>query len=253
MQVFSIPLAFDLSHLDLCSWQVWAAVAALLVIGGIGQYIVWRRRLARVQRLRGIAAQFQIPFHDVAAFHKPKFPPFQRGVRRFTLNSFVGPFHGRDIQMGDYHFEIPKEGSDGERSVKHYYFSYCYIRVREALFVDLSVRPETALDRVRAVAGHEDINFESHQFSKQYYVQSLDRKFAYDVITPQMMEYLLERPGYELHLNHDGLLVLKGQQGADDIWKPEDFIPAAQFAVNVLRRIPAHVWDTYKANSAPHR
>ena len=41
-------------------------------------------------------------------------------------------------------------------------------------------------------ANFDDIDFESDEFSRKFYVQSSDRKFAYDVLHPRMMEFLLQ-------------------------------------------------------------
>ena len=40
--------------------------------------------------------------------------------------------------------------------------------------------------------GAEDIDFESDEFSRAYWVKSSDRKFAYDALHPRAMQALLE-------------------------------------------------------------
>ncbi len=42
-----------------------------------------------------------------------------------------------------------------------------------------------------------DIDFESAKFSKRYFVRADDKQFAYEVITPQMMEFLLDYNGFK--------------------------------------------------------
>lgn len=42
-----------------------------------------------------------------------------------------------------------------------------------------------------------DIDFESAKFSKRYFVRAADKQFAYEVITPQMMEFLLDYNGFK--------------------------------------------------------
>lgn len=73
----------------------------------------------------------------------------------------------------------------------------------------LLIRPEGFADRLKAALGFDDIDFESEEFSRQYYVKSSDRRFAYDVVHPRMMEYLLRSPagplevyGAEILLHH---------------------------------------------------
>ncbi len=205
----------------------------------------WNRRLSRTFELQRIGAQFQLPFFDLRNFKSdlPRYPAFERGVLPDTLNTFCGPWHGRSIQMGDFHYQIPVGGNNDDRH-KDCYFSYCYVKIPEALFADLLVRPESLRERLLAADGMPAIQFESAEFSKMYCVQSFDRKYAYDVICPQMMEYLVQRPGYTVHLNFAGLLVTCGE---DRLWRTEEFVPAANFAVNFLERIPEFVWDAYKA------
>ena len=72
-------------------------------------------------------------------------------------------------------------------------------------FPHLFLRTEGLLDRIAGFIGFDDIDFESEEFSKRYFCKSDDRQFAYAVIHPQMMEWLMSRR-YEGELKQ-GLLV----------------------------------------------
>jgi len=65
------------------------------------------------------------------------------------------------------------------------------VEVAGACFEPFLLRLETAGDRLKAAAGFDDIDFESHEFSKKFFVQSASKRFAYDVITARQMELLL--------------------------------------------------------------
>ena len=58
-------------------------------------------------------------------------------------------------------------------------------------FPTFLLRLEKLTDKIAAAAGFEDIDFESDEFSKKYYVACEDRRFAFDVITAPQMEMLL--------------------------------------------------------------
>ncbi len=67
----------------------------------------------------------------------------------------------------------------------------------------LVIRPETAFDRVDDLLGLHDINFEYDRFNRAFRVTCDDKKYAYDICTPAMMELMLETPElcWELLLN----------------------------------------------------
>lgn len=107
-------------------------------------------------------------------------------------------------------------------------------------FPRLFLRAEGMLDKLAGFVGFDDIDFESEEFSKRYFCKSDNRQFAYAVIHPQMMEWLMTRR-YEGEL-YQGLLVmdLSGQphtpQGCHEAWEN---------AVGFINRIPAFVWQDY--------
>jgi hypothetical protein len=101
-------------------------------------------------------------------------------------------------------------------------------------FTNLLIRPETVADRVPGAGG---INFESAEFSRNFFVQSPDRKFAYDVISPQVMEYLLANPGWSFELVGYDAMIWTGK-----LWPTEKFEEALKVLSGFLNRIPDHVW-----------
>lgn len=67
------------------------------------------------------------------------------------------------------------------------------------------LRLERSTDRIAAAAGFEDIDFESDEFSRKYYVKCKDRRFAYDVITARQMEMLLTLDDINIEINCDAM------------------------------------------------
>jgi len=69
--------------------------------------------------------------------------------------------------------------------------SVVLIGVPGASFPVFLLRREGVLDKVKAAAGLEDIDFESAEFSRRYYVSCTQKRFAYDVLTQKQMKLLL--------------------------------------------------------------
>src|ERR1035441_7551738 len=64
------------------------------------------------------------------------------------------------------------------------------------------------LGKMAAALGLEDdIKFESAEFARTYRVQSKDKRFAYDVCNPQMIEYLLANPGLQVEIQGPVILL----------------------------------------------
>jgi len=96
------------------------------------------------------------------------------------------------VLMGDYDYRI----SVG-RHTKHYEVSYLVARLPRSDFPKLIVRRERALDRIKSAFGFDDIDFESKAFSDRFFVGSSDKRFAYRLITPRMMEFLMQGSGVQ--------------------------------------------------------
>ena len=108
-----------------------------------------------------------------------------RGSNRYAYNIMAGEYQGQRVRVFDYHY---KTGSG--KNTKHHYFSFFVLELN-GYFPELIIAPEGFMSKVAQAFGYDDIDFESHEFSRQFCVRSADKKFAYDFCHGKMMEYLL--------------------------------------------------------------
>lgn len=192
----------------------------LIVVGIIGVialviYAAIQAEKARQQRIAemfAFANELGLSFdpgkdttHDDEYAH---FELFRRGFDRAAYNTISGDLELDDaivhVNMGDFTYKTRETytttDSKGRtttrtRIVKHH-FSYFIMSLPYIRMPDLLIRREGLFDKIASAFGKNDIDFESAEFSRKYYVQSDSRKFAYDIIHPRMMEFLLEtKPG----------------------------------------------------------
>jgi hypothetical protein len=109
-----------------------------------------------------------------------------------------------------------------------------------AQFPSFVMRPEGLFDKLAGFVGFDDIDFESEEFSKRYFVKSASKEFAYALIHPQMMEFLMNL-GFAVNLDN-GLLIL-------DL-SPYNFdAPGVREAIarmaGFVNRVPDFVWQDY--------
>ena len=82
----------------------------------------------------------------------------------------------------------------------------------------LRVDPEDFLDRFVGRITGNDIDLESEEFNRAFTVSCPDRKFASDVLHPQMMEFLLQHRQLGWRFEQDSMLVVArraARPGAD--------------------------------------
>jgi hypothetical protein len=163
--------------------------------------------------------------------HYPDFNCLRRGRSRYAYNRISGEREGLSLLAFDYHYET---GSGKNRRTHN--FSAVIVESPVPL-KPLHVRPENFFDKITEFVGFDDIDFESAEFSRKFYVKSPDKRWAYDVIHPRMMEYLLEAPRRSFQMA-PGSLIAWGTSR----FKPEQFDEAFGHIRGILDRLPQYLF-----------
>lgn len=203
-----------------------AAIVVALIVWGQQQAAARRAELAALAAKRGW--RFDDDDDGDFAEQHDRFALFDVGRSRRIFNTLRGPHAVRvgqlAIQAGDYRYTT---GSGKHQRTHRLSYLMATLPVRLPADAHLVIRPEHFGDTLGAMVGFDDIDFESEEFSRRYFVKSNDRKFAYAVIHPRMMEYLLASPCGHLELS-GAQLVLRGS--SSEVWTA----PEIEDAVNWL-------------------
>ena len=173
------------------------AVIALIIAGVIVKH---KKAEGRRKELAGWAFSKGLNFspgRDGSIDNRYSFKCLQRGSNRYGYNIIEGNLGNRPVCAFDYHYETHHTDSKGNRQTSHHYFS--------AVIVDsglplkpLFIREERLFDKLADFVGFNDIDFESAEFSKKFYVKSPDKKWAYDVLHQATMEFMLQSLQYDI-------------------------------------------------------
>lgn len=174
-------------------------------------------------KIRGLDAQF------------PAFDCLRHGEGRYAYNLARGIWHERAALAFDYHYETTSTNSKGETETSHYYFSAVILASRVPL-KPLLIRPEGFFDKVKSVFGFEDINFESAEFSRRFFVAAPDRKWAYDVLHPRAIEFVLASPVFSLQF--DAQAVIAWRQST---FAPLEFTQGLTLIRGLLEQLPDYL------------
>ncbi|UCD28148.1 MAG: hypothetical protein JSV03_13790 [Planctomycetota bacterium] len=164
------------------------------------------------------------------------FSCLQQGSKRYAYNVLKGQVSQRHMLGFDYHYETYSRDSKGRRRTHHHYFSAVLINSGLPL-KSLVIRPEHFFDKVTEFFGYDDIDFESSDFSRKFYVKSPDKKWAFDVIHQETMEFMLNSPTF--HLDFQGPHVMAYHKSSTfDI---EEFGAAIAVIEGILNRLPEYL------------
>ncbi len=125
----------------------------------------------------------------------------RRGSHRYAYNVLSGNYQGHDILAFDYHYQT---GSG--KDTHHHHFSFFILHLTAA-FPELVIGPEGIFSKIAQAVGYDDIDFESHEFSKKFCVRSANKKFAYDVCNARMIEYLLSNRDFSIEIEGNVLAI----------------------------------------------
>lgn len=175
----------------------------------------------RREELSGLAARLGLRFDPaddrVLANQFEFLDHLAQGDNRYAFNVLSGEYQRNEILVFDYHYETHSTDSKGHRQTHHHYFSF-FILMLPVGFPELRITKEGLLSKIAQAFGYDDIDFESAEFSRAFYVRSKEKKFAYDVCNSQMMEYLLANRDLSVEIERNALaLAFDSQLSAQEI------------------------------------
>jgi hypothetical protein len=197
------------------------AFAAVAIVVSV---LAYQQQQRRIEALRAMAQARGWSFDPERREPEPEhqqFACFRQGHSRAAYNTIEGaaPIDSRPypIKMGDYTYKVTS--SNGKTTTtRTYNFSYLILRLPFAGVPSLLIRREGILDKIAGALGFDDIDFESEEFSRRFCVKSSDKKFAYDVIHPQMIEFLMQSDPPPIEIVSGLICLASGNR-----WEPPEF------------------------------
>jgi hypothetical protein len=181
-------------------------IAAFILIAIFGSLAEKQRR----EQLAALALRLGLRFSPARDYSIPvRFVFLKRvaqGSNRYAFNVLAGESSGEQVLIYDYHYETTSTDSKGRRQKTSHYLSI-YLILLPKSFPELTIAREQLFSKIAQAFGYDDIDFESHEFSKTFCVRSGDKRFAYDFCNTSMMEYLLANQDLSLEVERDTLAI----------------------------------------------
>ncbi len=217
----------------------------MLVAVGVGLGMLYgamvRNRRVRTMVPTAAAAGLQYSLEDRFGSTDIAFPLFRAGDGRRVENvMWREGSNGMPVRVMDYSYYDEYKDENGRIHKRWSHFS-CAMARHNGLWPTIRVTRERALDKAVQKLGLPDIELESEEFNRTFVVLCEDRKFATDLLAPEMMELLLTTRGL-VDLETKGRWMLLTASRLD---KPSEMVGLLNLADQILTRIPPVIWDLY--------
>ena len=158
------------------------------------------------------------------------------GSNRYAFNVMNGRYQGHKILFFDYHYETYSKDRDGNEQTDHHYFSAGILKLSRS-FPELIAKPEGLFHKLGQAFGFDDIDLDNLEFSRKYLVKSKDKKFAYDIFHPRMMELFLRLGRLSLEIERDTMILTFGR-----VIKPEILQSQLDQLVEIREQMPKYIF-----------
>lgn len=164
----------------------------------------------------------------------PAFTCFRQGSNRYADNIIYGQLSAYGFLGFDYHYTTTSSNGKTTQSQQH-----CFSAIILGSPIPLKplyIRPEGFFDKITEFFGADDIDFESAEFSRKFFVKADDRKWAYDIIHQRAMEFLLAERRFTMQMDRGFLLIQDGRQ-----FGAADFDSATRVSTGLLDMMPPYL------------
>lgn len=210
---------------------IFAFIAIFAVVAILGYISSLKRREAMAAMAVKLSLHF-MPGKDRYMPNRYRFlDKLRRGSDRYVFNVLSGSYQGHEVLLFDYHY---KTGSG--KNTHHYYLSFFILHL-PASFPELIIAPEGIFSKIAQAVGYDDIDFESHEFSRKFCVRSKDKKFAYDVCNARMIEYLLSNTDLSIEIDDRVMAISFNSRLA-----PEQIEPNLNRLITVRSLLPGYLF-----------
>jgi hypothetical protein len=215
-----------------------AGLFAVIALVGLGIWANLHFTRKRQEAFRLLASVQGWTYATDGSDPSPRFPgfrPFGEGHSRAARDLLAGRANGQAFEAFTYRYVVTSGAGKSRHETTHWY--EVVVLPMPIAAPRLALEPETLGHKLFDALGGEDIDFESDEFSRAYWVKGEDRRFAYDVVSPAMMEHLLAGDRH-LAFQWQGTVLVACKRGKLD---PTGAAALVQHVAKIPALLPRHL------------
>ncbi len=211
---------------------LWLVLVAMVIV--VGSVVTWVRHRRKTERMRSFARSrgWQYTPADRSLVDRWPGSPFGAGSQRRTSHVVSGAHRGASFIAFEYRYTE----SDGDSATTRR-FTVVVLDL-PASRSRLKVTRETGTSRFLGRFGFRGLQLESEEFNETFRIDTDDERFAYDVLHPRMMEWLLA--GDRAPFRFDGGHLVAWRSVPVE---PEEVVSLLEYVCDIRDRVPSFVWN----------
>lgn len=179
-----------------------AAATFLIVFGFIALMaaaivLVLLHEKKRREAFQAQAARLGLSYEPTSTESLPQryaqFGVFNQGFDRRALHVLRGSYRGTEVRLFEFRYKTRTRNGKTTQTRTHH-VGVALADLGQTL-ARTKIVPENLGHKLFDALGGDDIDFESDEFSRKFWVKGDDRRAAYDLVHARMMEFLLT-PGW---------------------------------------------------------
>lgn len=213
-------------------------VAALIAVAYF--VIRWQLHKRKVAAFQAFAARRGWVYreHDRTLTERYLGTPFGQGFGKDAEHVLAGQHRGHSLVAFEYSYKERQGSGDNRRTVT--YTHTVVALATPAARPTLEVSRESIGRKLLGLVGIRDLQLESEEFNKTFHIRTENDKFAYDILHPRTMEWMLgDQRCRDLPFRFERADLLTWRQGGIDL---EAVVWMLEYLCDVLDRVPSFVW-----------
>jgi hypothetical protein len=185
-----------------------AIAIGLAIFYGVKAFLAHQERMrqARLDLARRLGLAYEPTPTEPLLSYFQGLQVLPKGHRQYIRHVFRGLYRGLELRCFEYVYVTRHRDSKGNTSESHHPVAVAVGNIHER-YPRLTMVPEHLGHKLWDALGGDDIDFESAEFSRKFWVKCDDRKFAYDLVHARAMDHLLA-PGWRHWEVHGGVVCL---------------------------------------------
>jgi hypothetical protein len=216
-------------------------LAILAVIVAVGVLVVrWQLHKRKVEAFRAFARQrgWLYQERDDGLTERYLGTPFGEGFGKQARHVLSGVHRERTFVAFEYVYKV-SEGSGKNQRIETHHHTVVALSTPAAR-PTLQVTREGLGRKLLGLIGVRDLQLESEKFNDTFLLRTDDDKFAYDILHPRTMEWMLTDPrAVEIPFRFERADLLAWQPGVIDL---NTALWLLEYLCDVLDRVPSFVW-----------
>ncbi|HEY0453929.1 DUF3137 domain-containing protein [Actinophytocola sp.] len=216
-------------------------IGVVIVVGAV-LYFQYQAHKKKVAEFTTFAAQRGWRYIERDRTLKDRFlgTPFGKGHGRDARHILRGEHRGRQLLVFEYSYKETHGSGDSQRTeTYHHTVASVYIPEPKPM---LEVGREGLGRKLLGFVGMRDLQLESEQFNETFHIRTDNDKFAYDILHPRMMEWMLA----DQRALDNGF---RFERGDLVVWDREKIdLQKAQWMLDylcdILDQVPSFVWKS---------